>query len=88
MPFQRITVQDSDGTSLQGEIIPISSARDTQASFVLADGTTLTIQPVVVQVTRIDGHYDKEGNPKYIVKTQLVVNAISPENLRRQDDPK
>lgn len=50
----------------------------------LEDGSVIKIRPAVTGVVRVDGQYDPEGNPIYVVKT-MVVSAMEeiPENLRR-----
>lgn len=49
----------------------------------LDDGTTLRIKPVVMAVSRIDGHYDQEGNPMYAVQAGQAMTANAPDHLRK-----
>lgn len=48
------------------------------------DGSVIRLKVVVTEILRIDGEYDQEGNPGYIVKSTNVVAVSAPEELRRQ----
>ncbi len=86
MPYHEITVPGPQGQPpMKGEVIPVNAFQESQASYLLADGTTLTMRTVVTQVVRLRGRYDPEGNPVYVVKSQNIVNATAPEDLRRKN---
>jgi hypothetical protein len=40
---------------------------------------------VVTEILRIDGQYDADRNPMYVVRSSNVVAISSPEGLRRQE---
>jgi hypothetical protein len=40
---------------------------------------------VVTEVLRIDGQYDPEGNPAYLVKSSNVTAISAPDELRRKE---
>lgn len=87
MPYQEITVPGPQGQPpFKGEVIPVNAFQEAQASYLLADGTTLTMRTVLTQVVRVKGHFDPEGNPVYLVKSQNIVNAAAPEGLKKKDD--
>lgn len=48
------------------------------------DGTVIRLKPVVTSIFRVDGQYDAEGNPVYVVKSTNVMSVSPPEELRRQ----
>lgn len=50
--------------------------------YVVEDGTRLRMKVVVTKLVRIEGHYDEEGNPVYLVKSGNMVVASAPEHLR------
>jgi hypothetical protein len=83
MSFQKTQVQGPNGP-VDGEIIPVNAFNEAQATYLLADGTTLTMRTIVMQVIRLPGHFDAEGNPAYFVKTNNVVIASSPDHLRKK----
>jgi hypothetical protein len=53
------------------------------SEYLLDDQTVIKLKPVVGEILKVDGQFDDEGNPVYVVKSQnfMVVNA--PESERR-----
>jgi hypothetical protein len=50
----------------------------------LDDGSVLRIKPVVISILRIDGRYDPQGNPMYVLQAgQTMALASVPEHLRK-----
>jgi hypothetical protein len=47
------------------------------------DGTVIKIRLLVTEVLRVDGTYDAEGNPGYMVKSTNVTSISAPEEMRR-----
>jgi hypothetical protein len=90
MSFQKVKfhIQGPDGKPMEaeGEIIPVNAFTESQATYLLADGTTLSMRTIVMQVIRVVGKYDDEGNPAYFLKSHNVVAAVSPENLRQKPE--
>ncbi len=50
----------------------------------LDDDSELTLRTVVVSVARAVDQYNEEGQPLYIVKSQTIVDATAPKELRRK----
>jgi hypothetical protein len=48
------------------------------------DGTVIRIKLIVTDVLRLDGQYDQEGNPAYVVKSSNVTSISAPDELRRK----
>jgi hypothetical protein len=48
------------------------------------DGTVLRVKLVATEVVRLDGQYDQEGNPIYMVNSTNVLAVSSPEDLVRK----
>jgi hypothetical protein len=81
---RKVTVPGPDGRPLQGIDMEIEESSDKWSEMKLHDGTRLRIKTVVTQVIRIDGVWDPEGNPAYIVKTSPVISILSaPDFLKR-----
>lgn len=53
--------------------------------YLLDDGTVLRFKAVVTKVFRIEGEYDVEGNPSYLVLSNNVVATSSPDELRKSE---
>lgn len=48
------------------------------------DGSVVKLKTVVTEVLRLEGEYDSEGNPVYVVKSANVVTVSAPDNLRKK----
>lgn len=52
--------------------------------YLIDDGSVIRLKLVVTEVVRVDGQFDPEGNPVYLVKSANVSAISAPEELRRQ----
>ena len=73
------------GQEAWAERIPIRAAHENWNDYILDDGTTIKIKLVATDVLRVEGHYDGEGSPIYLMKTTNVISAIAPEELRKKE---
>ncbi len=53
--------------------------------YLLNDGSVVRLKPVVTEVLRLEGQYDPEGNPVYIVKSASVVSVSASEKTRKPE---
>jgi len=69
----------------QGFEVGVEESTEKWTNVKLEDGTELRIKPTVLSAVRIDGEYDNDGNPAYLVKAQHLVTVVSvPEKFKRQ----
>jgi len=64
--------------------IPFKSIKEDWNEYDLEDGTTLKMKAVVSDIVRVDGQFDPEGNPLYLVKSGNMVVVNSPDNLKEK----
>ncbi len=65
--------------------VPVFDSNEKWADVTLEDGTVLRVKTVVSSAVRIEGQWDLEGNPLYMVKSSPAVAIVSvPEALRRK----
>lgn len=76
MQGKKVTVKDQSGRDITGTNVEIKDSKDTYGRLELDDGTVMAIRPVIMQVVRADGQWDNEGNPMYIIKSQMVAAII------------
>ncbi len=57
-----------DGAQVDVHEVPIESATERWTEIVLEDGSVLRVKMNVGVVYRVDGEYDPEGNPSYVIK--------------------
>jgi hypothetical protein len=83
MPETRRKVTLPNGI-FDGTDVGIKESTERWSDVLLEDGTTLRIKPNVIMVTRIDGHYDPEGNPLYALNANQIMTAVNvPAHLRK-----
>jgi hypothetical protein len=69
---------------MDGSEVGVSESTEKWSEVTLEDGTILRVKPSVLSAVRVDGQYDPDGNPAYLIKAQQVVMvASSPEHLRK-----
>lgn len=47
------------------------------------DGSVIRLKPVVTGIMRVEGQFDPQGDPVYVVNTANVVVVSAPDELRR-----
>jgi len=74
------------GQMVAASEVPIEESTERWTEVKLEDGTVFRIKPTVLSATRLEGHYDQEGNPFYLIKNAPVIALVQvPDHLR---DPK
>ncbi len=64
--------------------VDILERKDHVAEFKLEDGALIRFTAVPTAVLRLDGQYNADGNPIYVVLNGTVVTVVSaPEELRK-----
>lgn len=51
--------------------------------YLVEDGTVIRLKPVAVQIVRVEGEYDEQHNPMYLVQTTNVMFVSAPDKLKR-----
>lgn len=76
MPETRRKIPTPQGM-LEGVDIPIKEATERWSDVTLGDGSILRIKPNVLSVTRVDGKYDNEGNPLYVLQSNQIMTVTN-----------
>jgi len=67
---------------LEGEVIPFRGDVEHWNEYLLDDGSVIRMKIVATEMVRVDGHYDGEGNPLYMIGSTNVTHVSSPDNLK------
>jgi hypothetical protein len=79
-----VPIPGRDGKIVDGVEIPVEKANEQWSEYTLADGSIIRIRTAVMQVVRIPGDWDPEGNPLYSLKAAPNMIVISaPEALKK-----
>lgn len=81
MRKRKVTRQN--GKVIDGSIIEITSSQENWNHYLLEDGTAIKVKAVATEVVRVDGEYDNEGNPIYMIKTANIISINPSENLKK-----
>lgn len=69
----------------EGEEVDFGNEKEEWNVYKLADGTTLKVKLVLVNVVRSRDKYDPLGNPIYGITSQNIVKVLNvPEKLKRK----
>jgi hypothetical protein len=73
----------------QGRDIEVTSqtfrpAGENWNEYLVEDGTIVRVKLVVTEILRVDGQYDNDRNPQYVVRSQNIISVSSPESIRRK----
>lgn len=52
--------------------------------YLLHDGSEIKVKAVVANIFRVEGEYSPNGDPIYSVTASLIINTLSPDNLKRK----
>ena len=81
VPFPTPTSPLRDGTD-----VPVKESIERWSEVTLEDGSVLRLKPSVLAAIRIDGEFDPEGNPMYVLRAGQLMSVVSaqPELCRPQ----
>ena len=80
MPKVNWKGRDVDGTEVRSKTV-----REDWNEYDLEDGSNIRMKTFVTDIIRLEGEYDSDKNPVYVVKSGSILVAKSPENLRKKD---
>ncbi|WP_298255835.1 hypothetical protein [Bradyrhizobium sp.] len=85
-PSSTPTMQVSLGYDPKGpaEPIDIVSSKDGWSEFTLADGTVIRAKAAVLDVKKMVGQYNAEGDPIYVLQLTMVNQTRIPDNLKKK----
>ncbi len=85
MPATRRKIRMApNGPEKEAQLIDIQQSDEHWNQYLLSDQTVVKMKLVATEVWRVDGEYDPEGNPIYLIKSSNVVNINPPDELRRK----
>ena len=83
MATDKVTVR-FNGRQVQATPVEVNQAAERWNEYLLEDGAVLKIKLVLTKALRLDGTYDGEGNPVYVVQSTNVTSVNAPDGLRKK----
>jgi hypothetical protein len=71
------------GRDVDGLEVRFRSNHEEWNDYTLEDGSSIRMKAVVSEIIRLEGEFDSEGNPVYLVKSTNVLVIKAPDNLKR-----
>ncbi len=73
------------GRQVDATPVDVNQSSERWNEYLMEDGTLLKMKLVLKKVLRVDGEFDAEGNPVYIMQSTNVSSITSPDNLRHKN---
>jgi hypothetical protein len=83
-PTKRKIRLSPGGPEKDAQLLDIQQSNEYWNQYLLGDGTVIKLKLVATEVWRIEGEYDQDGNPIYVVKSSNVLTVNPPEELTRK----
>lgn len=75
------------GREVQAIELSFQSGGEHWNEYLVDDGSVIKQKTVATEILRIEGEYDGEGNPLYVIKSASLVSVSAPDKLRKQSPP-
>ncbi len=72
------------GEEVDATEVEFQTRKEDWNEYQLMDGSVIKMKAVVGDIIRIEGKFDNEGNPVYVVRSNNVLMVRSPDNLKRK----
>lgn len=72
------------GREVEAVPIDVNQSSERWNEYLLEDGTLVKMKLVLKKVLRVEGQYDPEGNPLYVLQSTNVTTVTAPKELRRK----
>jgi hypothetical protein len=80
----KVQLQGTD-QMVDGTEVPVEESTERWSEFKLEDGTIFRIKLAVISAVRMEGQFDPNGNPMYVMNLTPVIALISsPDQLRKK----
>jgi hypothetical protein len=80
----KIEYPPGSGKTRDGFVMDVASSKEPWCEYELEDGSFLRSKAILLECIRVDGEYDPEGNPTYMMKANGVMNVTAPDALKRK----
>jgi hypothetical protein len=73
------------GEKGEGVEVQVEESTERWSEFKLQDGAVIRLKATVTSAVRVDGQYDQQGNPMYVVNLSPVLMLVSaPEKFHKK----
>ncbi len=72
------------GQEVDATVLSFQAGGEHWNEYLVDDGTVIRVKFVATEVLRLDGQYDAQDNPVYLVQSTNVMAVSSPDKLKRK----
>jgi hypothetical protein len=72
------------GEEVEALPVDVNQSNEHWNQYMLDDGTVIKMKLVATKVMRVDGKYDNEGNPLYVIQSTNITSVSAPDNLKKK----
>lgn len=72
-----------DGRDVEIQPVGFRSTAEHWNEYFLDDGSVVRVKLVATEICKVEGEYDEDGNPAYVLRSTNVLAVSSPESLRK-----
>ena len=77
-----VTIQ-FQGRSCRGVEIEVEESTERWCVAKLVDGSVIRLKAVITEILKLEGEFDAEGTPIYMIKSTNITSVASPAHLLR-----
>lgn len=73
-----------NGQEVDATVMSFQAGGEHWNEYLVDDGTVIRVKVVATEVVRLDGQYDAQDNPIYLLQSTNVMAVSSPDKLKRK----
>ena len=73
-----------NGKEVSATVIEVNQESSYWNNYLLDDQSVLKLKVILTKVARVDGAYDQEGNPVYVIQATNIVRVDCPDSLKKK----
>lgn len=73
------------GRQVQATPVDVNQSGERWNEYFLEDGTVLKMKLVLKKVFKVEGEFDEEGNPVYVMQSTNVTSVSAPGDSKKKD---
>lgn len=85
MANDKVTI-NMGGKQVQATPVDVNQSGEKWNEYLLEDGTVLKMKLVLKKVFKVDGEFDEEGNPVYVMQSTNVTSISAPSDLKKKPE--
>lgn len=82
---EKKSIQMPNTMMLDGELVDIKNHNEQWSEFTLEDGAMIRLKAIAIDIRKVKGRYNPNGDPIYLIKSTVITDAKIPDNLKKKE---